>query len=160
MGAFHNVIWSQHSNVQVSIFVMCLNFAGTVLQGAIVTAFVLKWYLVFTSLNSKVDLANYWSLSLTWRTRGLTDVGCSSLFELKPSLATVNQCTVILMIARLGHPSTVPILLFFFLTWRSFHVETVDSFSTLSQCSCHWFSDNTSGVKLDLVCHVIYPTHC
>ena len=27
--AFHNVIWSQHSNIQVSIFVTCLNFAGT-----------------------------------------------------------------------------------------------------------------------------------
>ena len=27
--AFHNVLWSQHSNVQVSIFVTCLNFAGT-----------------------------------------------------------------------------------------------------------------------------------
>ena len=27
--AFHNVIWSQHSNVQVSIFLTCLNFAGT-----------------------------------------------------------------------------------------------------------------------------------
>ena len=26
---FHNVKWSQHSNVQVSIFVTCLNFAGT-----------------------------------------------------------------------------------------------------------------------------------
>ena len=36
--------------------------------------------------------------------------------------------------------------------------KCVDSVSTLSQCSCHWFSDNTFGVKLDLVCHVIYPT--
>ena len=27
--AFYNVIWSQHSNVQVSIFVTCLNFVGT-----------------------------------------------------------------------------------------------------------------------------------
>ena len=36
-------------------------------------------------------------------------------------------------------------------------VECVNSFSTLSQCSWHWFSDNTFGVKLDLVCHVIYP---
>ena len=25
----HSVLWSQHSNVQVSIFVTCLNFAGT-----------------------------------------------------------------------------------------------------------------------------------
>ena len=32
--AFNNVIWSQHSNVQVSIFVTCLNF-------------VMTWYLAF-----------------------------------------------------------------------------------------------------------------
>ena len=38
--------------------------------------------------------------------------------------------------------------------------KCVDCFSTLSQCSCHWFSDNTFGVKLDLVCRVIYSTHC
>ena len=38
--------------------------------------------------------------------------------------------------------------------------KCVNSASTLNQCSCHWFSDNTFGVKLDLVCHVIYPTHC
>ena len=38
--------------------------------------------------------------------------------------------------------------------------KCVNCFSMLSQCSCHWFSDNTFGVKLDLVCHVIYTTHC
>ena len=30
---------------------------------------------------------------------------------------------------------------------------------SLSQCSCHWFSDNTFGVKLDLVCHVSFTLH-
>ena len=48
----HNVIWSQHSNVQVSIFVMCLNFAGTGLRlWQLYVAFVMTWYLAFkTSL--------------------------------------------------------------------------------------------------------------
>ena len=60
---------------------------------------------------------------------------------------------------------TIPRVLFFFffLTRRYSCIacwKCVDSVSTLSQCSCHWFSDNTFGVKLDLVCHVIYPTHC
>ena len=55
---------------------------------------------------------------------------------------------------------------FFFLTWRYSYItcwKCVNSFSMLSQCSCHWFSDTTFGVKLVLVCHVIYPTllvHC
>ena len=62
-------------------------------------------------------------------------------------------------------PSTFPILrVFFFFLTRQYSCiacwKCVDSVSTLSQCSCHWFSDNTFGVKLDLVWHVIYPTHC
>ena len=46
--------------------------------------------------------------------------------------------------------------------YRDIPCWCVDCFSNLhvSQCSCHWFSDNMFGVKLDLVCHVIYPTHC
>ena len=46
--AFHNVIWSEHSNVQVSIFVTCLNFAGTGSRlWQLYVAFVMTWYLAF-----------------------------------------------------------------------------------------------------------------
>ena len=46
--AFHNVIWSQHSSVQVSIFVTCLNFAGTGSRlWHLYVAFVMTWYLAF-----------------------------------------------------------------------------------------------------------------
>ena len=68
------------------------------------------------------------------------------------------------------NPSTVPIprVFFFFFFFLPEGIrgicitgwKCVNLFSTLNQCSCHWFSDNTFGVKLDLVCHVIYPTHC
>ena len=44
--AFYNVIWSQHSNVQVSMFVTCLNFAGTGSRlWQLYVAFVMTWYL-------------------------------------------------------------------------------------------------------------------
>ena len=46
--ASHNVLYkSQHSNVQVSIFVTCLNFAGT--GSRLYVAFVMTWYLAFTT---------------------------------------------------------------------------------------------------------------
>ena len=46
--AFYSVIWSQHSNVQVSIFVTCLNFAGTGSRlWQLYVVFVLTWYLAF-----------------------------------------------------------------------------------------------------------------
>ena len=46
--AFHNVILSQHCNVQVSIFVTCLNFAGTGSRlWQMYVAFVMTWYLAF-----------------------------------------------------------------------------------------------------------------
>ena len=45
--ASHNVLLSQHSNVQVSIFVTCLNFAGT--GSRLYVAFVMTWYLAFTT---------------------------------------------------------------------------------------------------------------
>ena len=49
---FHKVIWiwSQHSNVQVSMFIMCLNLAGTgsrLWQLYMYVAFVMTWYLAF-----------------------------------------------------------------------------------------------------------------
>ena len=48
--ALHNVLWSQHSNVQVSIFVTCLNFAGTGLRlWQLYVAFAMTWYLAFTT---------------------------------------------------------------------------------------------------------------
>ena len=48
--AFHNVLWSQHSNVQVSIFVTCLNLAGTGSRlWQLYVAFVMTWYLAFTT---------------------------------------------------------------------------------------------------------------
>ena len=48
--AFHNVVWSQHSNIQVSIFVTCLNFAGTGSRlWQLYVAFVMTWYLAFTT---------------------------------------------------------------------------------------------------------------
>ena len=48
--AFHNVLWSQHGNVQVSIYVMCLNFAGTGSRlWQLYVAFVMTWYLLFTT---------------------------------------------------------------------------------------------------------------
>ena len=48
--AFHNVLWSQHSNVQVSIFVTCLNFADTGSRlWQLYVAFVMTWYLAFTT---------------------------------------------------------------------------------------------------------------
>ena len=48
---------------------------------------------------------------------------------------------------------------FFFFTRRYSCItdwKCVNPFSTLSQCSCHWFSDNTFGVKLILfaMCHL------
>ena len=46
--AFHNMIWSQHSNVQVSIFVTYLNFADTGFRlWQLYVAFVMTWYLAF-----------------------------------------------------------------------------------------------------------------
>ena len=48
--ASHNMVWSQHSNVQVSKFVTCLNFAGTGLRlWQLYVAFVMTWYLTFTT---------------------------------------------------------------------------------------------------------------
>ena len=52
--AFHNVLWSQHGNVQVSIYVMCLNFAGTGSRlWQLYVAFVMTWYLAFTTSGPK-----------------------------------------------------------------------------------------------------------
>ena len=47
--AFHNVILSQHSNVQASIFVTCLNFIGTGSRlWQLYVTFVMTWYLAFS----------------------------------------------------------------------------------------------------------------
>ena len=55
--AFHNAIWSQHSNVQVSIFVTCLNFACTGLRlWQLYVAFVMTWYLALSHLAAQLKL--------------------------------------------------------------------------------------------------------
>ena len=44
---FHNMMWSQHSYIQVSIFVTCLNFGGTGSACDSCIVFVMTWYLAF-----------------------------------------------------------------------------------------------------------------
>ena len=87
------------------------------------------------------------------------DIGCTPLFELG-----WNACCLVWASSLLVQFLYRGCFFFFFFLTRRYSCiacwKCVNSVSTLSQCSCHWFSDNTFGVKLDLVCHVIYPTHC
>ena len=70
--ASHNVVWSQHSNIQVSKFVTCLNFTST---GSwlwqLYIAFVMTWYLAFTTsgrtalavrpvISGNIPAVSYW----------------------------------------------------------------------------------------------------
>ena len=65
--AFHKVIWSQYSNVQVSIFVTCLNFAGTGSRlWQLYVAFVMTWYLAFKT-SGRTAKASYIGQVL-WKT--------------------------------------------------------------------------------------------
>ena len=71
---------------------------------------------------------------------------------------TVEKTTVFSALEETGepwflYPLIVPRVFFFFFLTRRYSClacwKCVDSVSTLSQSSCHWFSDNTFGVKLE-----------
>ena len=122
------------------------------------------YFMIFDCYKLKLSVLKNWQLFSNFNTRQFWSqtqlkTNWAHFFEHKEH----PQCANIWQSLRISSTVPIPRVFFFFLTRRYSCIacwECVEPVSTLSQCSCHWFSDNTFGVKLDLVCHVIYPTHC
>ena len=107
--AFHNVIWSQHSAVQVSIFITWLNFAGTGSRlWQLYVAFVMTWYLAFKTSGRtakyRATVMARWPVIACWNMESLEKI---LIFKSSHSSSRLDQLPTWLA-------STVPIQRFFF----------------------------------------------